>query len=439
MSIYKINETRVKQKMKVKSGLRTSLLQIILIPLILLTICIIAYSSYYLTILVYDEVESELKGVAQSVRTLYETTFSGECRIENGKVIYQGENDIADIGQAVEGYKRAFEVDVTIFYQDRRMVTTIQNEQGEPIVNTKANADVVKDVLEDRREKFYSHTDINNNRYVSYYCPLVDAEGNCTGMVFAGKQVQHVKDIVMRGLIPMVCAIFVSMVVVILIMSIYAGRLTRCLRQLGDFFVKVEGGDLKTALGCQIVERKDELGQIGKSAIQMQMSLRDLIERDSLTGLYNRHYGEVFLREARERMIADGTPFYVGIGDIDFFKKFNDEHGHDCGDLVLREISAILRCCVQDQGIVSRWGGEEFLFVLWGGGIKDINRFFNEVADKVRSKSLEYDGQRLRVTMTFGVADGDSRLHTDDIVKMADEALYEGKETGRNKVVYKQL
>lgn len=138
-------------------------------------------------------------------------------------------------------------------------------------------------------------------------------------------------------------------------------------------------------------------------------------------------------------MVAEGTPFYVGIGDIDFFKKFNDEHGHDCGDLVLREISATLRSCVQDQGIVSRWGGEEFLFVLWGGEIKDINRFFNEVADKVRGKSLEYDGQRLSVTMTFGVADGDSRVHTDDIVKMADEALYEGKEAGRNKVVYKQV
>lgn len=425
--------------MKVKSGLRTSLLQIILIPLILLTICIIAYSSYYLTILVYNEVESELKGVAQSVRSLYETTFPGECRIENEQVVYEGDNDMADIGRAVEGYKEAFEADVTIFYQNRRMVTTIRNEQGEPIVNTKANADVVRDVLEGGKEHFYSHTDINNNRYVSYYCPLIDEEGNCTGMVFAGKQVQHVKDIVMRGLLPMIGAIFASMIIVILIMSIYAGKLTKCLRQLGDFFAKVEGGDLKTRLGSQIVERKDELGQIGKSAIQMQMSLRDLIERDSLTGLYNRHYGEVFLREARERMIADGTPFYAAIGDIDFFKKFNDEHGHDCGDLVLREISATLRRCVQDQGVVSRWGGEEFLFVLWGNGIKDVNRFFNEVADEIRSKSLEYGGRHLRVTMTFGVADGDSRLHTDDIVKMADEALYEGKETGRDKVVYKQV
>lgn len=424
--------------MKVKSGLRTSLLQIILIPLILLTVCIIAYSSYYLTILVYNEVESELKGVAQSVKSLYETTFPGEYRIENGNVVYKGDNDIADIGQAVEGYKKAFEADVTIFYQDRRMVTTIRNEQGQPIVNTKANANVVKDVLQGKKEHFYSHTDINNNRYVSYYCPLINAEGNCTGMVFAGKEVQHVKDIVMRGLLPMVGAIFISMIIVILIMSIYAGKLTRCLRQLGDFFAKVEGGDLKTELGRQIVERKDELGQIGKSAIQMQTSLRDLIERDSLTGLYNRHYGEVFLREAREGMVADGTPFYVAIGDIDFFKKFNDEHGHDCGDLVLREVSAILRRHAQDQGIVSRWGGEEFLFVLWGGGIKDVNEFFNEVADEIRNKRLEYGGRYLSVTMTFGVADGDSRLHTDDVVKIADEALYEGKEGGRDRVVYKQ-
>lgn len=414
-----------------------SLLRIILIPLVLLTICIVVYSSYYLTILVFDEVESELKGVAQSVMSLYETTFPGEYHIENGSVVYKGDTDITEIGQAVEGYKKAFEADITIFYQDKRMVTTIRDENGEAIVNTTANADVVKDVLDAKQEHFYTHTDINNNRYVSYYCPLIDKNGNCTGMVFAGKQVQHVKEIVMRGLFPMLVALFVSMAIVISIMSIYAGKLTKCLRQLGDFFVKVEGGDLKAELGSQVVERRDELGQIGKSAVQMQAALRKLIERDSLTGLYNRHSGEIFLREAKEHMSAEGTPFYVAIGDIDFFKKFNDQYGHNCGDAVLREVSAVLKRNVGDHGIVSRWGGEEFLFVLWGDWVKDVEQFFNQVAEKVRNNKLTYGGESLRVTMTFGVTDGDSKSHTDDIVKIADEALYEGKETGRDKVVYK--
>ena len=423
--------------MKVKSGLRKSLLRMILFPLILLGIIIIAYSSYYLTVLVYQEVKTELKGVAQSAVFTYENEFTGGYRLENGSAVYKGIRNIKEASDILEGYKKMFGADITLFYGDRRIATTIRNKNGEPIVGTKANDNVVEEVLKRQAEQFYSHTNINSNKYVSYYCPLFDPVGNCVGMMFAGKEVSHVRGIVFRGLMPVVVAIFVSVAVVVLIMWLYASKLIKCMQQLGDFFLKVESGDLKTELGTLVLNREDELGRIGMSALQMQSSLRDLIERDALTGLYNRHYGEEFLWEAQKELLSRRTPFYVAIGDIDFFKQFNDEHGHDCGDLVLREISAILRQSVQDMGSVARWGGEEFLFVLSGKHIEDVEQFINDIAREVRNRKIEYGGQILSVTMTFGVTNGDGDMHTDEIVKKADEALYMGKQTGRDKVVYK--
>lgn len=255
--------------------------------------------------------------------------------------------------------------------------------------------------------------------------------------MFAGKKANHVRSIVLGGLIPMIVAILLSGGVVILIMSLYAGRLSKCMQKLGDFFMRVESGDLKAGLGTEILARKDELGRIGKSAMEMQTSLRDLIERDSLTGLYNRHFGELILWEAQRKLIEKKVPFFVSIGDIDFFKKFNDNYGHDCGDLVLQEISGVLKEAVKGKGSVARWGGEEFLFVLSGNHVDDIEAFINEVAARVKDLKINYDDEDLGVTMTFGVADGCEKGSTDETVKRADQVLYEGKQTGRDKVVYK--
>jgi len=330
-----------------------------------------------------------------------------------------------------------FDVDVTIFYCDERVATTIRSDSGNPIVGTKANEDVTEDVFHGRAEMFYENTNINNNRYFSYYRPLYDTQGNCTGMLFAGKEVRYVRSSVLVGVMPVLIAMFVCVAIVVFVIWAYANKLIKSMWQLGDFFVKVEGGDLTTELGPEVMKRKDELGRIGKSAVQMQSALRELIERDSLTGLYNRHYGEIWLREARKEARESGCPYYVSIGDIDFFKKFNDSYGHDCGDMVLREVSRTLKKGVGDNGYAARWGGEEFLLVLSGKKIEDAEGFVKRIAEDIKTMESVYEDRVLKVTMTFGVTDGDAQENIDDVIKKADQALYEGKETGRDKVVYK--
>ncbi len=424
-------------KVKSKSGLRTSLLRITVLPLTLLGILIIAYSSYHLTARVHQEVKTQLKDVARSAVYTYEREYPGDYRKGDDAELYKGERPVRDAEEILEGYKRMFDVDVTIFYCDERVATTIRSDSGNPIVGTKANQEVTEDVFHGRAEMFYENTNINNSRYFSYYRPLYDTQGNCTGMLFAGKEVKYVRSSVLVGVMPVVIAMFVCVAIVVFIIWAYANRLIKCMWQLGDFFAKVEGGDLTTELGGEVMCRKDELGRIGKSAVQMQSALRELIERDSLTGLYNRHYGEIWLREAQKEAKKTGCPYYVSIGDIDFFKKFNDSYGHDCGDMVLREVSRTLKQQVGNNGYAVRWGGEEFLLVLSGEKIQDIECFVNRIADEIKGMESVYEDRVLKVTMTFGVTDGDTQANIDDIIKKADQALYEGKETGRDKVVYK--
>lgn len=424
-------------KVKSKSGLRTSLLRITVLPLTLLGIIIIAYSSYHLSVRVHEEVKTQLKDVARSVVYTYEREFPGEYHREGGTTLYKGEKLVADAAEILEGYKGMFDVDVTIFYCDERVATTIRSKSGDLIVGTKANEEVIEDVFKGRTEKFYEHTNISDKPYYSYYRPLSDSLGNCIGMLFVGKEVRYVRSSVWLGVSPVLIAMVFCVIIVVVIIWIYANRMIKCTQQLGRFLEKVENGDLTTELGTDVMKRPDELGRIGKSAVQMQLALRELIERDSLTKLYNRHYGEIWLRETQKQAGLSGYSFYVSIGDIDFFKKFNDNYGHDCGDMVLRKVSFILSEWVKGKGYAVRWGGEEFLLIFSGQKVDDAEDFVNQLAEDIKKMEIVYGTRMLSVTMTFGVTVGDSRTNIDEIIKKADQALYEGKETGRAKVVYR--
>ena len=112
----------------------------------------------------------------------------------------------------------------------------------------------------------------------------------------------------------------------------------------------------------------------------------------------------------------------------------NDSFGHECGDVVLKEVAAALNEGMRGKGFVARWGGEEFLLVFESCDETAAGVFTNQILDNVREKVVEYDGIPHSVTMTFGVA---GRLPEDTIatqIRRADEKLYNGKEAGRNRV-----
>lgn len=430
-----VSKVREKIKEGFKSGLRKSLLRVTLIPTILFGVIITVYCSNQMANSIYHEVETGLKNVAQSANYMYETEYPGEYRFDSEtSEIYKGDKQIESASRILEAYKGMSGADITIFYKDMRIVTTIRNAKGEPIVGTKSNSVITKEVLNAKEEKFYTRTSINGENYFSYYAPIYDKDKKCVGMVFAGKSSEYVSRIVREGVLPVATIIILSIVVLVVIMWRYAEQLSRAMQKLERFLMKVEDGNFEAELGSTIVERKDELGQIGRSAVQMQTSLRELIERDSLTGLYNRHYGEVWVKEVKTESEITGTPCYVAIADIDHFKKFNDNYGHDCGDLVLKQVSRVLESGMKRRGYASRWGGEEFLLVFNAKDEKQAISKMERIAEEIRKLRLTYGEEELSITITIGVAEGKEECQINEWIKIADRALYEGKENGRNQV-----
>ena len=422
--------------MKKRSKLRASMLRATLLPVLIFGICIIICSVRQTESSVYQEVESGLENVAQMTMYLYEETYPGDYAYDSAsKTLYKGGKKVEGASKFLEHYKECSGTDVTIFYKDVRVITTIKDKNGDPIVGTRINSIVKKEVYEGRQAHFYSKSTIENENYFSYYCPLFDENDQCVGMVFAGKPSDYVDWIVWKSVVPILLLVLLSMIILIFVIWNYADHLNRAFRQLQRFLGNVEEGDFTVELSEMLTKRKDEIGQMAGTAVRMQHSLRDLVQRDSLTGLYNRHYGEIWMKQVKEEAKDTGEPFSIAIADIDFFKKFNDCYGHDCGDMVLRKVSELLQTQVGRQGYVSRWGGEEFLIIFKRFALEESVTFAEEIREKLHRTELRYHNDGFHVTLTIGVAAGDSEKSIESMVKCADCALYEGKRNGRDQVV----
>lgn len=422
--------------MKKRSKLRASMLRATLLPVLIFGICIIICSVRQTESSVYQEVESGLENVAQMTMYLYEETYPGDYAYDSAsKTLYKGGKKVEGASKFLEHYKECSGTDVTIFYKDVRVITTIKDKNGDPIVGTRINSIVKKEVYEGRQAHFYSKSTIENENYFSYYCPLFDENDQCVGMVFAGKPSDYVDWIVWKSVVPILLLVLLSMIILIFVIWNYADHLNRAFRQLQRFLGNVEEGDFTVELSEMLTKRKDEIGQMAGTAVRMQHSLRDLVQRDSLTGLYNRHYGEIWMKQVKEEARDTGEPFSIAIADIDFFKKFNDCYGHDCGDMVLRKVSELLQTQVGRQGYVSRWGGEEFLIIFKRFTLEESVNFAEEIREKLHRTELRYHNDGFHVTLTIGVAAGDSEKSIESMVKCADCALYEEKRNGRDQVV----
>ena len=311
--------------MKKRSKLRASMLRATLLPVLIFGICIIICSVRQTESSVYQEVESGLENVAQMTMYLYEETYPGDYAYDSAsKTLYKGGKKVEGASKFLEHYKECSGTDVTIFYKDVRVITTIKDKNGDPIVGTRINSIVKKEVYEGRQAHFYSKSTIENENYFSYYCPLFDENDQCVGMVFAGKPSDYVDWIVWKSVVPILLLVLLSMIILIFVIWNYADHLNRAFRQLQRFLGNVEEGDFTVELSEMLTKRKDEIGQMAGTAVRMQHSLRDLVQRDSLTGLYNRHYGDIWMKQVKEEARDTGEPFSIAIADIDFYKKFKD-------------------------------------------------------------------------------------------------------------------
>jgi diguanylate cyclase (GGDEF)-like protein len=171
---------------------------------------------------------------------------------------------------------------------------------------------------------------------------------------------------------------------------------------------------------------------------RLQRGLREQTIRDPLTGLFNRRYMEEALPLEVARSARSGSPLSVIMCDVDHFKRFNDEFGHDAGDLVLQTVAAELRSRFREGDVVCRFGGEEFTIIAPSTSAEALAARAEIVRQIISEIAVQQNGKALgSVTMSFGIAAWQPGMDRNGIslIKSADMALFEAKRQGRNTVV----
>jgi diguanylate cyclase (GGDEF)-like protein len=159
--------------------------------------------------------------------------------------------------------------------------------------------------------------------------------------------------------------------------------------------------------------------------------LRKGVGIDTLTGLWNRQFFHVNLQEELERTNRTGNPTSLAIIDVDNFKKINDTFGHLAGDVALKKIANTLRQNVRRIDTVVRWGGEEFAIVFSNADIETAY----EVVERIR-KSVEAIEFMCQITISIGLSSTNLTTNLDELVHVADKALYRAKETKNTTIIF---
>ena len=165
-------------------------------------------------------------------------------------------------------------------------------------------------------------------------------------------------------------------------------------------------------------------------------SIKNIAIYDTLTGLYNRRYFEERLGMDAQKSFYGGTPLSLVMVDIDHFKKVNDTFGHTEGDQVLCRVSSLLKSSIRKKDTVARYGGEEFILILPEAGLEASFVIAERIRRLIENTLFEVGRAQINLTVSMGISNFPSHRakSKEELIKMADQALYDAKRGGRNKV-----
>ncbi len=164
--------------------------------------------------------------------------------------------------------------------------------------------------------------------------------------------------------------------------------------------------------------------------------LANLSRHDELTGLLNRRALNVQAKRELDRLYREPSAFGFILVDIDHFKTVNDEHGHLVGDIVLQQVANLLVDTCRNVDFVSRFGGEEFALLSPGSCNSDAETIGERLRQSIECADIHVNNKTVKVTISVGISCWNEDIKTlDDWIQKADQALYQAKERGRNRVV----
>jgi len=180
-----------------------------------------------------------------------------------------------------------------------------------------------------------------------------------------------------------------------------------------------------------------EKSRLKREATLAQKMMAEMATRDQLTGLYNRRYFMENLEREVARAKRYATALTLCMVDLDHFKNVNDSYGHSAGDSVLSGIGRLLNESARESDFMCRYGGEEFILILPSTDLEGARNVCERLRKRVEEARFEYDTMKIRITISIGMTEyspSDDRPLS-DLISVADNALYQAKREGRNRVV----
>ena len=211
------------------------------------------------------------------------------------------------------------------------------------------------------------------------------------------------------------------------------------LEQLSNGLTRLSRADESdgATLTGQLEAMRDRLAALESESAEARSQLatqRELARTDALTGVANRAGFDEYLEDLLKRWQSTPVPLALAMVDIDHFKQVNDQFGHRAGDHALTLVANIIRSRIRATDFCARFGGEEFVLVLWDVDRPTARRIAEQLRAFVESCGCNFQGQHIALTASFGVTSMVAGDTAESVIQRADEALYAAKRAGRNRV-----
>ena len=206
--------------------------------------------------------------------------------------MYKGNQQLNGEYTVIDDVADMLDIDISIFYDDKRLLTTLKDANGQRAIGTSAAVVVRKDVLEEGQSHFYNNVLVYDNKSFAYYEPLRDEDGQIYGMIAVGRTQGEVFKEIAKYMWPIIAACIIIALLIGVIMVGYNRRLGNRIIRMDKYMNTLSSGEFDAEIPRELMVEDDELKRLATDGRKMARAIKNLVEYDALTQLNNRRYGD---------------------------------------------------------------------------------------------------------------------------------------------------
>ena len=257
---------------------RTELLLICIVPLITLVGVIIGVASKSMKEGMQQQAIQSLQASATAVKTSYVHLNDGDFYVDNKGNFMKGDYNITENMVAIDEFTEGLTTDVTLFFGDTRMATSLKDKSGNRIIGTQAGEQVIQTVLNGGQIFTSNNTVINDRNYYCYYMPLENPDGSVIGMVFAGQPSEEVDNFITSKVLIVITIAILCTIIISILAIVIASIIIKVIVGIETVLNELSEGNLSYEMNSKLLKRKDELGNSARAVSTLQNKLREIIE-----------------------------------------------------------------------------------------------------------------------------------------------------------------